>query len=73
MLSSIILLLSSHWLEESGFAPLEYLYTLGPGQSGQRGGHLFLLGSILYTNFHEKAHFVKVDVAALKIVAERSS
>jgi hypothetical protein len=29
--------------------------------------------SELACDFHEKAHFVKVDVAALEIVAERSS
>src|SRR5829696_1866222 len=52
MLSSIILL-RCHRPEGSGFPPVEYLYTIGPGESGERGGHLFRLGSTSYTNFRE--------------------
>src|SRR5918998_6068743 len=44
MLSSIILL-TIDGPEESGFPPVEYLYTLGPGESSERGGHLFSLVS----------------------------
>src|SRR5829696_1579579 len=52
MLSSIILL-RCDGPQGSGFPPVEYLYTIGPRESGERGGHLFRLGSVPYTNYRE--------------------
>jgi hypothetical protein len=53
MLSSIILLCCDG-PEGSGFPPVEYLYTIGLRESGERGGHHFRLGSVLYTNYQER-------------------
>src|SRR5215208_5022509 len=69
MLSSIILLCCDG-PQGSGFPPVEYLYTIGPGESGERGGHLCRLGSIPYTNFRELR---KAEVQLPRIPLPRTS